>query len=121
VTKDAVHSPRQTRSEGLHATGEITLSRGLHERMQMVGLDRIVHDAELPALARSHKAALHLSHELHGPQRRQSASHLQRHVTREARRERSSRAVRVARLRARFATGTHTPPAPTRGVTKIES
>jgi len=65
AAEDAVHRPSQARGDRLHSGSEISLARWLDDRMQVIVLDRVVNQPEVPALARSRQAAFQLSHELH--------------------------------------------------------
>lgn len=58
-----VHRPREPRSDGLHARREIFAACCLDDRMQVIGLDRIMHDSKAPALAAGAQACLELADE----------------------------------------------------------
>ncbi len=88
--------------------------------MDVVALERIVCDAEAPALARRREAVFPLANELLCPQRRQPAPHLQRHVTREQARERLTRSMRMSRARAALAARTRASSTPARAFVKAE-
>jgi hypothetical protein len=49
--EDPVHRARDARDEGFHPAGEGVLARSFHDRVHMVVLDRVVHEAEAAAIA----------------------------------------------------------------------
>ena len=119
-TEDPVHGAREARSDGLHPRCEVLAARRLHDQMRVIGLDRVVHDSEAPALARGVHASLELTDESHVAQRRKPGARLQRHMARESRSERWPRAVRVSRVQPRLASRPCTAPAPAVRISKIE-
>jgi hypothetical protein len=119
--EDAVHGASEPRAERLHAAGEIELACGLDDCMKVIALDRVVDEPEAAALARRSEAALQVSHQSPAAQRGHAAAHLQGDVAGEASRERSSRSVRIARIRSALASRAGAPAAPARDVAKIES
>ena len=50
--EDPIGGSGQTRGKGFHSAGEIALTRGLHDRMNVVVLDRVLDQAEPTAIAR---------------------------------------------------------------------
>ena len=51
TAEDPVDGPCQARADRLHARGQIVGARGLDDQVQVVGLDRVMDDAEARALA----------------------------------------------------------------------
>jgi hypothetical protein len=88
--------------------------------VDVIVLNRVLHQPEAPAFAPRSEAALELSDQLHTPQRGQAASHLQRHVARKAGGERSTHPVIVARARAALAARTRASSAPAGAFAQIE-
>ncbi len=62
-----VHGSCEPRAERLHAARQIPRARGLDDRVQVIALNRVVHDAEAPALARCAERAFELGDEAFRP------------------------------------------------------
>src|SRR5262245_7389707 len=88
----------------------------LHDQMRVIALERVVHEAELPALAPAREGLLDLLHEPHRAQRRNILPHSDRDMTREPASERIPRAVSQARARSRLAPGSGSSPAPSAAI-----
>lgn len=108
-----VHGPRESRSYGLHPTRQRRHVRRLDQQMGMVSLERVVHQAKVPAVAGEREAPLELLHELHGTKRWHVGQNTQRHVRGVPRCEGCPHAMRHARpLTSRLSSRASTPPAP---------
>ena len=59
--EDPLHRSRDARAERLHSASQVVPARRLDDRVHVIQLDRVVRDAEAPALARSAKARLELT------------------------------------------------------------
>ena len=116
----AIHRPGQARGNGFHPASKLSLACCLDQQVNVIALNRIVNQPEAPAVARRSEAAFLLANELHASQRRQPAPHLQRDVTRKARRERTPRAMRMSRARAALAARTRASSTPARALAKSE-
>lgn len=118
--EDSVHGTREARSDRLHSRRKILLARRLHDQVSVIGLERVVGDAEAPALARGAQASLELPDESHVAQRRKAAPRLERDVARESGGEGRPSAARVPRVLPRLSTSPGTAATPGRRVTESE-
>jgi hypothetical protein len=116
----AIHSSRDPCGDRLHAAGELLRARGFHQYVNVVVLDRVLHETEPPALARRSEAALQLAKKPDRSQRRQPTPNLQGDVAGMTPRERRARTVIVARARAALAARTRASTTPARLVSKTE-
>jgi hypothetical protein len=94
--EDAVCRARDARRDRLHAAGKVYLACGFDDEVNVIRLNRVVRDAEPTTFTRSPQAAFQRTHVPHASQRRQSESHLQRHMAGKPRRERSAHPMRCA-------------------------
>jgi hypothetical protein len=59
--EDSVHGSREPRTDRFHARSEIARARRLDDRVQMVVLNRVLHEAKPPPVTRRGEAALELA------------------------------------------------------------
>jgi hypothetical protein len=86
----------------------------------MIPEQRVVHDAESPALAREAQRALELANEADRAQRRNIAADAEREVAGMTRRQRSASRVRVASAKTGLAAGTFASSAPLASKPEVE-
>jgi hypothetical protein len=120
AAEDAVHGSRQTRGDGFHAGREIPLARRLDDRMQVIVLERVLHQSKAPPVTSRSEAALELANQPGGAKRGQVAPHLQRDVAGMTTRERRTPPMRIARIRTALAPGTRASSTPARCIAKTE-
>jgi len=92
--KDAIRSTRQSRTDGLHAASQRQTMRRLDEQMHVVRLKRIVHDAEVAALAGLAEASFESADELRGTKRWDARPDAERDVCGMARSKVGTRCMR---------------------------
>jgi hypothetical protein len=112
ATERPVHRARDAGAKGHHAATE---SLGIHrfdEEMRVRGLQRVVHEAEVAAVAGCREAAFERADEGHGSQRWESGEKLDGHVYGEAVRDSCAPPVRNARLRSGLASSAVSAAAP---------
>jgi hypothetical protein len=117
--EDSIDCSREPRADGFHAACEIARAGRLDDRVQVVVLHRVLNEAEAPTLARRSEAALELTHQAKGPQRRQPAPNLQCDVAGMTTRERRP-PMRIARIRTGLAAGARASSTPVGCIAKIE-
>jgi hypothetical protein len=120
AAEGAPRCARDAGGDGLHAAAEGDAVARFDDQVDVVGLDRVVDEAEAPALAGAREAALDLAHADGAAQRRESRSRLQRDVERRASRECGSRRVGHRRARLPRAPGSRAATAPAARGAKIE-
>jgi len=108
-----VHGPRQASSQRIHPSTERTSIIGLDDQVQMVGLDRVVHEPKVLALEHAGKRPLHLPHQSPSAKRRDIGSDLQGHMAGKPRSQRRSPKMGNPRIGTTRASGAFSPAAPT--------
>src|SRR5262249_37056870 len=79
--------------------------------MGMVALQRVVNQPEILSFAGDGEGSFHFTHQRHGPQRRNTLSHFEGHMTRDPTPKRSPRSMTNPRIRSRPSAGTGPSPA----------
>ena len=92
-------------AESHHAARERRRVRRLDQEVSVSGLQRVVHEAEVTAVARRSEAALERADEGDGAQRREAGKNLHGHVCWKAGGHIIPRAVKNTRLRPALASG----------------
>jgi hypothetical protein len=119
-TEHAIHCSRHARADRFHSAREVSRARRFHERMQVIVLDRVLHESETPAVARRSEGALQFTNQPYATQRRQPAPNLQGDMTGMTPRKNTSRPVRMLRARAALAARTRASSTPARCFSEIE-
>lgn len=116
----AVHDARKSRTDRFHPTRKIVATRCLDDCMNVVALNRVMHDSEVTAVACCAKRSLELRDDPPRPQRRHIATHFQCDVTGMARSEGRATEMRIATDHTRLPSSPFATPTPSRRFTKIE-
>jgi hypothetical protein len=82
--EDAIHGPSKTCSQALHSLRQGCDALGFDEQVDVIVLERVVHDAEICALRDRAERALHLANQAHRSQGRHVTANANRHQTRVA-------------------------------------
>jgi hypothetical protein len=107
-----VHCPRDPRSDRHHPAPERLRPVRLDQQVHVVALEREVHDSERALLGGLRERPLDFAHDSAVSQRRQAATHAQRHVTRLVPADVTAQEVGNPRVRGALPTGAITPAAP---------
>jgi hypothetical protein len=110
ASEDAVHGPREPRTDRLHPASECILVVGFHDQMRVIPLERVMHEPKILAIAPDGKAALDLSNQSDGAQRSDPRSRFERYVTRRSTVESDSRPVSDPRTRSGLPSGSRSSP-----------
>jgi hypothetical protein len=119
-SEDPVHGSRKARTEGLHSRRQMLVVGCLDDHVNVVRLDRVVHEPEAPTVTCLAEAALEFPDQTHRPQRRQPGSNLQSDMAGEARRQRRTHPVRITRVQSALAASARAPSSPARCLTEIQ-
>ncbi len=115
----AIHRTREARAQRLHPTPQGVRILRFHQQMDVIGLDRVVREPEIPAITGLCPGSFEFSYELHGSKGRHAIAHLQGDVAGIPGSETGSAEMRDAGPRLRPSAGTGPLPAPP-GVSQFE-
>jgi len=116
-----VQRARDAGAERHHAARERLLVGRFDEEVRVRGLQRVMDEAKVPAVARLCEAPLYRADERDGAQGRQARQKLHGHVCRKAGHDALAAAVRNARVGPALASGTGSGAAPAPAFIQIET
>lgn len=119
--EDAVHGPREPRTERFHPPTEVGGARCLDDQVYVVGLDGVLDQSEPAALAGPPEGDLYFSHETRAAQGWYVLTHAQGHVARVSTGEGGTASMGVAPDRSLLAACAGSATTPVRRRTEIET
>jgi len=119
-TEDPVHCARESRSETLDSIRERRSAVGFDQQVHVIVLERVVDDAEIPALAERSERYFDLTHEARGSHRGHVAADADRHQARVALGKVCALAMPHPRPRSRPPARAFPRPTPTRGNLQVK-
>jgi len=121
ATECPIEHARDARADGHHPATERRRVRRLDEKVRVRGLQAVVNEAEVTALADGGEAALERVDEFDGAQRGQARKQLDRHVCGQACGKAAARAVWNVRLGTGLASGAGATATPTGAILQPEA